>query len=257
VEEQFYLVWPFVVMLAGEKLLARLCVAAIIGALALRLLIVNFTDMPMAAYTFAPCRMDDLAVGALVALSFNKTGPMPARSIFATAPLWWALAAALMGLMATSSDYAFTNPVFLTLGLSLFAMFFASTLAIAATSTGIVSRFLECRIFGILGKFSYGLYVFHPLVHGMVSRSLRKRSLELSPWIEFTITFSFSFGIAWLSYQAYEKQFLKLKRHFVSSRRSTHVVTALPIDVEHPIAADGPTSIRNILVSPIPETSRH
>jgi peptidoglycan/LPS O-acetylase OafA/YrhL len=65
VEEQFYLVWPFVVSVVSRRGLERLCVAMIVGAVGLRL-----TGVMQFHNTLV--QLDALAAGALVACRFNE-----------------------------------------------------------------------------------------------------------------------------------------------------------------------------------------
>src|SRR4051812_42732359 len=67
IEEHFYLIWPALVFLLQRRTLMRICTACIITALILRCL-TYFLWNDTAAYVLTPCRMDELAMGALVAL---------------------------------------------------------------------------------------------------------------------------------------------------------------------------------------------
>jgi len=67
VEEQFYILWPTVVLLVSKKALVRISVVGMMVALALRLVILPQSTVFQSAYYLTPCRMDALLVGALVA----------------------------------------------------------------------------------------------------------------------------------------------------------------------------------------------
>jgi len=81
-------------------------------------------------------------------------------------------------------------------------------------------RFFEHPLLVLLGKLSYGLYVYHYLflplmvrvflVHGMWRVS---RSLVTVP-IFIVVAMVMSLGIAWASWNVLEKPCLKLKRYF-------------------------------------------
>ncbi len=65
VEEQFYLVWPFVVSVISRRALERLCVAMIVGAICLRLTgALQFHNTLL--------QLDALGAGALIACRWDK-----------------------------------------------------------------------------------------------------------------------------------------------------------------------------------------
>ncbi len=68
VEEQFYLVWPFVVLLAAGTRLLWICVALVLIALLSRAFMQVAGAKPEMIYMFTFCRMDALAMGAAMAV---------------------------------------------------------------------------------------------------------------------------------------------------------------------------------------------
>jgi peptidoglycan/LPS O-acetylase OafA/YrhL len=74
-----------------------------------------------------------------------------------------------------------------------------------------------------LGKYSYGIYVFHPPVIQAVRSLFRNPvvaqalgEMNGGPLLAFRLTLIFgaSYALAYLSWHLYEKHFLTLKRHF-------------------------------------------
>jgi peptidoglycan/LPS O-acetylase OafA/YrhL len=68
VEEQFYLVWPFVVLLAIGTRLLWICIALVLVALLSRAVMQAAEAKPEMIYMFTFCRMDALAMGAAMAV---------------------------------------------------------------------------------------------------------------------------------------------------------------------------------------------
>ena len=68
IEEQFYLIWPFVVWKSSRTTLVQLCAALIACACLLRIVLRWHGVSPPAIYALTPARMDVLLVGALAAL---------------------------------------------------------------------------------------------------------------------------------------------------------------------------------------------
>ncbi|SRR5579875_544507 len=79
IEEQFYLIWPWVVLMTGADRLKRLCRAMIFAAPVLRCMLWRLGFSPFQVLVLLPCRMDTLAIGALLAVAFRDGGlPKPA-----------------------------------------------------------------------------------------------------------------------------------------------------------------------------------
>jgi peptidoglycan/LPS O-acetylase OafA/YrhL len=68
VEEQFYLVWPWVILLVSERNLRRICIAMLFVAPLLRILCTPLFPNHFAIYFLTPFRADLLCAGALLAL---------------------------------------------------------------------------------------------------------------------------------------------------------------------------------------------
>src|SRR5579859_5429454 len=74
VEEQFYLVWPIVVLCFARRSLLGICIVVTILALALRSLLALAGAGAMAQLVLTPCRFDALCIGAFLALAIRSTG---------------------------------------------------------------------------------------------------------------------------------------------------------------------------------------
>ena len=75
---------------------------------------------------------------------------------------------------------------------------------------------LENKVFDFLGRISYGIYIIHPLVI-LGLRSLLVPKYPQPIWkdvIFFSAVMSCTIFIAWLSYEFFEKRFLRPKDRF-------------------------------------------
>ncbi|MFL5730923.1 MAG: acyltransferase family protein [Cytophagaceae bacterium] len=76
---------------------------------------------------------------------------------------------------------------------------------------------LEIKALDFLGRISYGIYVFHPLLIFLFSKILRL--LEIQPLYKYFIVYftvlTATILVAYISYNYFEKYFLNLKRRFV------------------------------------------
>lgn len=218
VEEQFYVVWPFVVLALGRRALVNTCVAMIVGSLAFRLLL-HAVDEPTAAYVLTPARMDSLAAGALIALVAR--GPGGLARIAGLARRSGRLGAALLlGLFLWLGGLDVEHVVVGTVGFSLTAAVAAALLVsvLRAPAASPLSVFFAAAPLRFFGRYSYALYVIH---HPLILLRPDGWSIEaLAPlvggWLPALALYVTAFiGIcllpALLSWHLLEKHFLRLK----------------------------------------------
>jgi peptidoglycan/LPS O-acetylase OafA/YrhL len=227
IEEQFYLLWPAVVLLCGRRTLAVVCVTLIGTALLLRGAFIwhGFAwhvDHTWTVYALTPCRWDGLALGGLLALAYR-------------APGWWkrlawpAGIAAIASFLVLAALAAYENGIGVeswivqVFGYSLLALFFGALLILAvnAPGSGIAGRAWCHPVLRFFGKYSYGLYVVHPTVMEQLTRILPLDALArwsgapaLGGGVFALASLGLSVALAWLSWHLYEKHFLKLKALF-------------------------------------------
>lgn len=225
VEEQFYLVWPLLVILLPRAALVRACVLAILVAVAFRL--ATQWGWPAlaerAAYSFTIARIDALALGALLAVLLRE------RESFGWITTWLPRAGlltlvAVPLIMAVNHNFA---PVTDGLGLfnqTLAALGFAALLLAALLPKGLPGRLLQRALnlgwLRTVGKYSYAMYVFHlPLmwwIEPQVGRYFplaEHANLSVALVTNSTVMVS-TLAVAWLSWRLLEQPFLKLKRFF-------------------------------------------
>jgi peptidoglycan/LPS O-acetylase OafA/YrhL len=231
IEEQFYLVWPLVVFCLSRSNLIRLCALLILLALAFRVQLA-WTGEILAAYVLAPARLDALAVGALLALlACGPGGLVTWRRVAAAAA--GASAAALFVLAVLRRGLWTDDPLTITLGLTLLACLFGSALVLAVTSPadGWLTRTLTGRPLVAIGRYSYGIYVFHHVIALGMGRLFTVGDLPLVAGsqlpalaIYVLIGSGLSLAVAALSWHAFELRFLRLKERFGYARQA--LVTA-------------------------------
>ena len=221
IEEQFYLVWPGVVLLCDTHRLFQVCAALIAAAFVSRVALVMAGADPILIYVSTPTRMDALAIGAFVAATASNG--MPSR-IRLERLARWALPASMCGLgviwvvIGSFSEY---HPLMQTVGFTALSVMFGSFLVVA-TSLPDGHRFvtaLSSRVLRFLGKHSYAIYLVHLTVAMMVVTSDRLRPLVgqrdlLLQTTKLVLSLVISLSAAWLSWHLFEKHFLALKRYF-------------------------------------------
>jgi peptidoglycan/LPS O-acetylase OafA/YrhL len=160
VEEQFYVVWPFVVFFLSERWIARLAIFVVILAPVLRWVCTPWFSGYPSIYSETPFRMDLLAVGALVSIVWRNR-----RSLIESHGKYGILlsASGFSGLLVCShfahikrtantplsNVLAYEFSLVICLGLFLWAL--------SGWRVGI----LQLKPLQYLGRISYSLYLIH------------------------------------------------------------------------------------------------
>jgi peptidoglycan/LPS O-acetylase OafA/YrhL len=225
VEEQFYLLWPFVVRLLDERGLLLLCVAITVAAFLLRLGFFLAGASPELGYELTPARADALAMGALGALAVRRPAWMAwiePRFGRANAMAWGLLGVAALGGGLLGRTNAVTETAGQTaLGLVSALVVLQATLE-TARGGGSLSAWLSTPILRRYGKYSYGIYVFHLPLHLFVARTfLAPRLGGLGPASFLVLQAAYFVGgalglllLGAVSYRLVERPFLEYKRFF-------------------------------------------
>jgi len=205
IEEQFYVVWPLLLVLTGRRWRLAVTVAIIAASVGYR----AWAFAHGSPLTVWGVRMDGLGVGALMAMRPLGDAPRWVRWVAAAAPLIAVTAAgfASQSLRPTDADLAIRSgwgPV-----VTIVPMLVALTCGCVVWSAA-RARWLRWRPVVHVGRISYGLY----LVHGTVIGAL---AFVGWPWRAATSLLA-AIVIADLSYRLMERPFLRLKERFTRVR---------------------------------------
>ncbi|MGZ6072118.1 MAG: acyltransferase family protein [Myxococcaceae bacterium] len=224
IEEHFYLAWPLVVFLFRRPVLERICVGILFAGLALRIGLVLAGVSELSVSVLTPCRIDTLAVGALLALLVRRQDVGP-RVLQRAAPLAAGLLAAVVAVSLFGVVTKHWLPVLHQLRGSLWALFFGALTLIslgASAGAGALARLFESGLLRFFGKYSYGLYVYHGLFTWYLVEERANERLDRLFGYHHSLTIAarailgvgVSVVVAVVSYQLVEKRFLALKRYF-------------------------------------------
>jgi peptidoglycan/LPS O-acetylase OafA/YrhL len=220
IEEQFYLMWPLVVRFASRR--TAICVAIALSVLALgsRIVLALTVSNDFWAHVFTPCRLDTLCIGAAFALWVRgPEGWAVLRRAAKGVPL---VVAAMLALMVFHSQ-GVSYQVALAIKEFLLAILFGAFVSTAAWPSGwkFMRASLRWRSLMLMGKYSYGLYVFHGIIadyldfhDGLARFSRMAGSRTGGLFLQAIFGSLLSLLIAVASYHAYEMPFLRLKRLF-------------------------------------------
>jgi peptidoglycan/LPS O-acetylase OafA/YrhL len=161
VEEQFYLLWPMVLILLlkfrRSKVVVPIFIALFIVAVVLRRTVLWHDHVSwMVILIRTDARLDSLLMGALLAFFFRYV------DVHKTILKWLAYAA--LPLFIMSAYQGPSSPIFYSSGFTLVAFAVFVMILASIEQAWIVSRVLEQSWLRFIGRISYGLYLWHFVV---------------------------------------------------------------------------------------------
>lgn len=222
VEEQFYLVWPFVMVFVPRRALIPVVLATVLSAPLWRAVSIEMGYNAIATSVITISCFDSLGLGALLAIARDAShgsesllSYLRRGTVFVGVPLLLFV----LGLHASGSW-----PVFYLIFRDL-AMALAFTAMIDRACDGFggwAGRFLNWRPLRYVGKISYGIYLYHRFIRGilfiMVTEGhLPPPSSHLTRFLRIAIT---SLIVAALSWHVLEAPINRLKDRFPYEARA-------------------------------------
>jgi len=231
IEEQFYLVWPAMVLLFNKRNLTKACIIIISLAIASRtFLVIRHTNW-LWCYELTVCRMDALAMGSLLAIAARSKNGLASFARPATWGLWITLAMVLAICLHQGTDWD-NGSIGQSVGYTILDLACACLMVLTLTSpkTSRRHRFFSHPIMRMFGKYSYALYLFNLPLRAVIRDTVYKPKNfhHIGGWylpgqlLFYFVSTAFILAVAMLSWHLYEKHFLALKRFFVP-RAAKHI----------------------------------
>ena len=213
VEEQFYLLWPWVVLFAPLRriwLIALICAA--LGP-AYRALAMLLEFGGVAYFTFTLSSFDALGAGALLAIvARGETVSGDVRRLLSRRFL--PAGVVLVGLLSVIKGGAWgvLSAIFFDTAI---ALVFVSVIGIASAGVGgFVGRVLEMSVLRYLGRISYGLYVYHALLQDWIHQYGEARGVHWGTGSFFVAASAITIIVAAISWHLFERPINDLKNRF-------------------------------------------
>lgn len=216
VEEQYYLLWPAMVLLLARKprSLLRATCAAILLVWVYRGILVSLRAPEEYIYTAFDTRIDHLLIGCVVAIVlrygyfFRLVRTISSRTIYILLPLG--------GLLLSTVAASFLGTDYRdTVGFSLDPLLVAILMVQLLASRSRWLNWMDSPLLVYLGTISYSTYLYHELAGGLVVRAMGglPKTLVMVPVL------AASYAAASISYYGVEKPFLRLRARIESWRR--------------------------------------
>jgi len=225
IEEQFYLVWPFIVWRLARKHLEFAALCGFILAPVIRVAIyVHFGDVrDIVENPF--CRMDSLLTGALLASLVRRRASLVESSPRA---LRWGVC--LLSVAIVAGGFSTFLPLqllhaqlFIASGLALVCGSLVCVVFLERSATTLLQTALRSPILTFCGKCSYGMYVFHVPLLWLAARFLTR----LAPAANYPQFFllcvcviALTIALAKVSFEYLESPFLRWKAKFSAGSAS-------------------------------------
>lgn len=224
VEEQFYIVWPFIIYFLSVRQTKILIVSLLFFSPTVRFILFEFLvnngkdneTIGTSIYWFPLSHFDAFAIGGGV--NFVKERLLGLRaakwiifllliSLIAGALNYFTL---MKGNLVSASSFGYsiheTRNLQFIWSYSILNFLFASIIWYLTSST---NQFFSWTPLVSLGRISYGIYLFHFPIMGILTKVYPKAIIN--EWITLMIYFLITVVAAWGSYIFYETRFLRLK----------------------------------------------
>ena len=219
IEEQFYLVAPFLARFLSQRNLIIFLSFVILAAPCLRILVRIAMHRPvLAIYRWTPFRADTLALGVLAAVLWRD--PEFRAWLVRNKSIVYAVFGLLLAGMFTLGIWFPKPDQFLTqtVGYSWIALFYLSLLLILLTDTGgRLARVARIGWLGEWGRISYCIYLIHAAVKYFCTNLIVHSPTKYTPWrseAAILLSLAITFAIAKLSWNFFESPLLQVGHRY-------------------------------------------
>ena len=215
IEEQFYLLWPFLFTLLFPRRVLATGLGVLIGAVMLWRSFLYGGLFIGADYVYhaLDTRFDALAVGCLTAVLCTNERFTSTTATHLARRAWFPLVTLSAVVLSRKIDLFWHYTVGMTVESVLLAVFLLQILQLAGS--GIWARVLENRVTVWLGALSYSMYLWHGWGLQLPIRLVGRDNVPVVIAVGLVVTTFLAAG----SYYVIELPFLRLKRRFESAGR--------------------------------------
>lgn len=219
VEEQFYLIWPFLMLYVPDKYLLKVMIIITTLSVASSVVMMNiYGELSEVLPWNCICAF---GIGGIYAYALqNPVIGEKIKKVFV-----WLLPMGIIFYFLNSFgvEHSFSRVAFVIIAVNILKY------VVEEKHGRFTGAILNNTVLNNLGKMSYGIYLYHYVLPGgylflvnkmsdETSLSAKIKSILMHPAIAEIIQFIVLIGISYLSYQLIETQFLKYKKHFQINR---------------------------------------
>jgi peptidoglycan/LPS O-acetylase OafA/YrhL len=220
VEEQFYILWPFVLyFIRDRKKLFRIMLLALPLIIIVRSgIYIRHPEFNMHRHYYINtfCRMDSFIIGAIMCFIYRSEINVSNKTIYY---LFYLFLLLLCAGIAISGNAFFANYFFSTIGYTILAVLYACLLYISIQTGNFFSAFFEIPFLRFCGKISYGIYIFHWPVRLIFGFKIYNWAIvhlpfssSLTEFFSLALCVLLTFIVSIISFYYFESYFLRLKK---------------------------------------------
>jgi peptidoglycan/LPS O-acetylase OafA/YrhL len=216
VEEQFYLIWPWLIILVNKKYIKHILAASIFIGIISKYYVIYVLHHKYPVLVFN-C-FDSFGIGGMYAyIRLNKEKARKfERGFVAVFPV--------LLFIGWKISHVDGLPIFVMYSRTLDSIIgIAMIMFVLKNQNEWIRKYiLENRVFNFIGKISYGIYLYHftfssffdGLMNSLAARVPALASIVLNPAIEYCLKLGSLFFVCWLSFRFIEQPIIRLKKKF-------------------------------------------
>ena len=229
VEEQFYILWPFMLLWCNGRRLRAKQLILILWTLSLVFRLIMFrVHAPLDwERQFLLGRAGELLAGAYLAIAIRGAAEEKRRLFRWLPAIFIGSFLLILAISVVSGGPDIESPLMSTAGFAICSLLFASVLGLSL-QPGVLQSFFSMPLLRWLGKISYGIYVYNLLLRA----GFIWITLKLGSYISSNLSYNGymillalvaligTLSLASLSYYTYESFFLRMKDRLSNSSRT-------------------------------------
>jgi len=221
IEEQFYLVWPLIILLSPRKWLLPALLTLILASLAFRLANAD-SYLKMTLHTFS-C-FSDLVVGGVFAYLALYSERFISAIRNAPKITWIGLYVVVIVLYLFTRNIFQQQPVLYAFERLVISIAFAFVIIEQCYASHSLFKMSNYPTISRLGTYTFGLYCLHPIGGLIANKGLGLFGLNSNVYtimfLETFVSFAISVALAVFSYRFFESPFLRMKDKFARIKKA-------------------------------------
>lgn len=222
VEEQYYLIWPWLVWkIHNYRTMKMILLGSLLLSFLIKLVLIALHVNPLVAYYTLPTHIESIAMGSFVAFAVQRHEEK--WLVGMSRILLPVSAACVVSLGVMNRGLNFGSPMIQLIGYPLLGLLACSLIVRSLEPGSWTARAMTNPVLRFYGRYSYGLYVYNYLLHHLLKKYLYPsmgNHIVNPPVLNVAYLvscFAILTVISVLSFHLCEDPFLHLKRKFASS----------------------------------------